>query len=440
MNSRISAAASAHSADRREDRPVGQEHLLGLLAEVVAVDQQQVAEDPEEHERDRRHHRLRVPRGERVERVRDHRRRGDDGDELVDEHERVALQHRPARRAARRRRARARRGASRGRGRARAAPCRAAATARSARARPRRRRRRGSRTARRSSSRRSARRASAGRLYAAWSARNPASSASEAGPSAAATASADDGERRQPATSAVRTESSPRASGRSRLIGCAPVLLEVAHVVDEVRGARGGAVGANAATASPQRDSVAELRREEDAREEQQVLRPLARPAARRARRRAGRRGRWRSSSTTGASSGSGTEPMLVTVGAVDAADWPECDASRGAPAQRRRRVRRRLGGSTSSNRLPSPGLASRSSMRPPSACASSRAIARPRPVPPSSLVQNGRKIRSRSLGRDPGPDVADRDAHRAVLGRRARARSGRRRASSGTRWRAGSR
>ena len=52
--------------------------------------------------------------------------------------------------------------------------------------------------------------------------------------------------------------------------------------------------------------------------------------------------------------------------------------------------------GSTSSNRLPRPGSLS-SSIRPPSATASSRAIARPSPVPPPSRDQNGRKIRSRS-------------------------------------------
>ena len=69
--------------------------MLGLLARVLAVHQQQVAEDPEEHERDRGHHPLAGPRGERVERVRDHGRRRDDRDELVDEDERVAREHRP---------------------------------------------------------------------------------------------------------------------------------------------------------------------------------------------------------------------------------------------------------------------------------------------------------------------------------------------------------
>ena len=59
--------------------------------------EQQVAEDAEDHERDRRHQRLRVARGEGVQRVRDHGRGGDDRDELVDELERVALEHRPPR-------------------------------------------------------------------------------------------------------------------------------------------------------------------------------------------------------------------------------------------------------------------------------------------------------------------------------------------------------
>ena len=56
------------------------------------------------------------------------------------------------------------------------------------------------------------------------------------------------------------------------------------------------------------------------------------------------------------------------------------------------------------------PGSLSRS-MRPPSATASSRAIARPSPVPPPSRDQNGRKMRSRSALLMPGPAVRDRDA-----------------------------
>ena len=51
--------------------------------------------------------------------------------------------------------------------------------------------------------------------------------------------------------------------------------------------------------------------------------------------------------------------------------------------------------------------------MRPPSATASSRAIASPSPVPPPSRDQNGRKIRSRSSSLMPGPAVRDGDRDR---------------------------
>src|SRR5690348_18016596 len=67
--------------------------LFRSLAEVAPMDEVEVAEDAEEDERDRRHHRLRVARRERVERVRADRRRGDDGDELVDELERRSEEH-----------------------------------------------------------------------------------------------------------------------------------------------------------------------------------------------------------------------------------------------------------------------------------------------------------------------------------------------------------
>ena len=70
------------------------QHLFRLLTDVAPVDQEQVAEDAEDDERDRDHHRLRVARGERVEAVRDDRRGGDHRHELIDERERVALQNR----------------------------------------------------------------------------------------------------------------------------------------------------------------------------------------------------------------------------------------------------------------------------------------------------------------------------------------------------------
>ena len=59
--------------------------------------------------------------------------------------------------------------------------------------------------------------------------------------------------------------------------------------------------------------------------------------------------------------------------------------------------------GSTSLKRLPSPTVES-SSILPPSACASSRAIGSPSPVPWLSREMNGTKMRSRSSGWMPGP------------------------------------
>ena len=58
----------------------------------------------------------------------------------------------------------------------------------------------------------------------------------------------------------------------------------------------------------------------------------------------------------------------------------------------------------------------SSSSIRPPSATASSRAIASPRPVPPPSRDQNGRKIRSCSVVLDPRARCPDRDRDGSVL------------------------
>jgi hypothetical protein len=61
------------------------------------MDEQQVAEEPEDDEGDRRHQGLRVLRAERVQRVGDHRRGRHDGDQLVDQRKRVAREHGAAR-------------------------------------------------------------------------------------------------------------------------------------------------------------------------------------------------------------------------------------------------------------------------------------------------------------------------------------------------------
>ena len=58
----------------------------------------------------------------------------------------------------------------------------------------------------------------------------------------------------------------------------AAVVLDVPHVVDEVRGARGGAVDGERGQRLEPTAGVPDLRGEDDAGEEEQVLRPLARP------------------------------------------------------------------------------------------------------------------------------------------------------------------
>ena len=95
LSLRMTAATTVHPAMQHEDRHVPQEDLLRLLAQIVPVHEQQVAENSEDDERNRDHHRLRGTCGERVEAVRDDGRCRDDGDELVDERERVALQDGP---------------------------------------------------------------------------------------------------------------------------------------------------------------------------------------------------------------------------------------------------------------------------------------------------------------------------------------------------------
>ena len=181
-------------------------------------------------------------------------------------------------------------------------------------------------------------------------------------------------------TSAARTGSSPLAIGRRRLTGWARSSLGVAHVVR--RGTR-----------RSRRRSTRRRRRP-----------PRASGSRRRAwPRRASRRTAGGSSST----------------GAGAARRAPRAQASApgdGRDATARSLGGRRVAGSTRSKRLPSPGSLS-SSMWPPSAIASSLAIASPRPVPQPSRDQNGRKIRSCSAALDPRPGVGDGHRDAPVLG-----------------------
>ena len=177
------------------------------------------------------------------------------------------------------------------------------------------------------------------------------------------------------------------------LDGMRAVVRRVPQVVDQVRSARRRAVGNEDRRRLGPTRRVSELRREDDAGEQEQVLRPLPRAERRRrAARKAPRRGR---SATTGAGSGRITSRSAEPARSVD----------------------------------PRPTSVSRS-IRPPSACASSRAMARPRPVPPPSRDQNGRKIRSRSAAAIPGP-CPRRSRRSCRCPASARARSGRRQASS---------
>src|SRR5512143_3175094 len=101
----LPARASAVGVDRpdhdREPRddvdledPIDEQHALGLPAVTAAVDEEEVAEDSEEHERDGVLEAIAAELldglgGERVERVGEDRTGADDRDELVHERERV---------------------------------------------------------------------------------------------------------------------------------------------------------------------------------------------------------------------------------------------------------------------------------------------------------------------------------------------------------------
>ena len=101
--------------------------------------------------------------------------------------------------------------------------------------------------------------------------------ASEAAPSAAAIAKASSAS--PAATPSAHTgRHAARGDRTGPLHGVQPVGGGVADVVHQVRGARGGAVGDERCDRLEPAPAVAELRREHDPREEQEVLRPLPRP------------------------------------------------------------------------------------------------------------------------------------------------------------------
>src|SRR5439155_13182434 len=69
----------------------------------------------------------------------------------------------------------------------------------------------------------------------------------------------------------------PTRDGTKALQGVSPIVLGVAHVVDEVRGARSRAVGDEGGSRLHPADRVAQLGGKDEPREEEQVLRPLPR-------------------------------------------------------------------------------------------------------------------------------------------------------------------
>ena len=399
--------ADGPPCDADQDRQVAQQDLLRLLAEIAPVHQEQVAEDAEDDERDRDHHRLRVARGERVEAVRDHGRRRDDGDELVDERERVALQHGPP-------------------GRRLRADEHELAAALCQREEEREQRgaeqepRRDPHLHRRRSRRRADDEQPADRHHVEQhdvlerervrrpeARRRCRGTGSTASPSGATSSTA---EKSSTAASAsaqpwrkLAARDRPRALDRMHA-----VVRRVADVVDEVARARRRAVRGEGGERLAPAGEVAELRREDDPGEEEQVLRPLPRPQRdeRRAQPASARRGRLVDRCGLGQHHAG---RRLVAV--PDGQDELEAAALR-------------------------PGWES-SSMLPPSATASSCAIASPSPVPESSRDQNGRKIRSRSSARRPGRCRRPRPT-RGRSTRRARAPPARRPASSERRSRAG--
>ena len=183
--------------------------------------------------------------------------------------------------------------------------------------------------------------------------------------------------------------SSPLAIGRSRFTGCSRSWGASRTSFARYDGARGRAVRDEGHAGLEPQARVAELAREQQAREQEEVLRPLAR--AQRDERGAPDRARY-------GDGGHGHRP--------DGRRQPaaaQSVAPLAPPGGLRATQEGGITGRRRSNRLPVPSSLS-SSIRPPSATASSRAIASPSPVPPPSRDQNGRKIRSRSAGLIPGP------------------------------------
>ena len=91
----MTAQAAAQAATVASNGSVLDEERFGLLAEAAPVQEEQVAEEPVHHERERRDEPPRVVGGQRVAGVRRNRRRRDDREQLVDERRRVARERGP---------------------------------------------------------------------------------------------------------------------------------------------------------------------------------------------------------------------------------------------------------------------------------------------------------------------------------------------------------
>src|SRR4029079_7414893 len=259
--------------DRDEQRQVLDEERLRLLAEAAPVEQQQVSEEPVDDERDGRDEPARVVRRERVPRGRVAARRRDDREQLVHEGDAVAVERRTRVDAVEPELGAAltERDEEREQERAEQEPLRDADVD-------------GDRARRRAQDEEPRDREHVDELEGLEAEGVGRLQGDERGEA---------GERRRPECARERERrararpgehpSGPRGElaagdGTRALDGMEPVGLGIAHVVHEVRRARRRAVGEERRHGRGPARRVAELRGEDDAREEQQVLRPLTRP------------------------------------------------------------------------------------------------------------------------------------------------------------------
>ncbi len=264
-------------------RQVLDEERFWLLAEAAPVEQQQIAEQPVDDERDRRHEPARVVGGQGVARVGRDRRGGHDREQLVDERDAVPGQRRPRAHALEPQlgAALAERDEQREQERAEKQPVRDPDVD-------------GDRAGCRPQHEEPCDGQDVDELDGLQSERVRGLETGER--NEAEKRERPQGgcerERQKDERSGERERRAPRelsaGDGAVSLDGMLPIGCDVAHVVDEVRSARGRAVGDERGHGGGPPTGVAELRREDDSREQQEILRPL--PWSHRDERRDGRR------------------------------------------------------------------------------------------------------------------------------------------------------